>query len=206
MSENTENIEEMKIEDPSATQSEETNDIKNAESSADTNESSSADPADEPKEPTIEEQLAAANAKIEELKNEALYKAAEFDNFRKRVMKEKADLIKNGGANVMKAILPVLDDFERADQMMDKAEDVVSVKEGVKLIIDKFMKQLATEGLKKIECIGKDFDTDFHEAVAMVPGQPSEMQNKVMDCVLSGYMMGDKVLRHSKVVVAKDNN
>lgn len=162
--------------------------------------------AEEPAEPTIEEQLAAANAKIEELKNDALYKAAEFDNFRKRVMKEKAELIKTGGANVMKAILPILDDFERAEQMMDKMEDVAAVKEGVNLIIEKFMKQLATEGLQKIDCIGKDFDTDFHEAIAMVPGQPAEMQNKVLDCVQAGYMMGDKVLRHSKVAVAKDNN
>lgn len=162
--------------------------------------------AEEPAEPTIEEQLAAANAMIEELKKDALYKAAEFDNFRKRVMKEKAELIKTGGANVMKAILPILDDFERAEQMMDKMEDVAAVKEGVNLIIEKFMKQLATEGLQKIDCIGKDFDTDFHEAIAMVPGQPAEMQNKVLDCVQAGYMMGDKVLRHSKVAVAKDNN
>lgn len=162
--------------------------------------------ADEPAEPTIEEQLAAANEKIEELKKDALYKAAEFDNFRKRVMKEKAELIKTGGANVMKAILPILDDFERAEQMMDKMEDVSAVKEGVILIIDKFMKQLATEGLQKIDCIGKNFDTDYHEAIAMVPGQPAEMQNKVLDCVQAGYMMGDKVLRHSKVAVAKDNN
>lgn len=162
--------------------------------------------AEEPAEPTIEEQLAAANEKIEELKKDALYKAAEFDNFRKRVMKEKAELIKAGGANVMKAILPILDDFERAEQMMDKMEDIAAVKEGVNLIIEKFMKQLATEGLQKIDCVGKDFDTDFHEAIAMVPGQPAEMQNKVLDCVQTGYMMGDKVIRHSKVAVAKDNN
>lgn len=162
--------------------------------------------AEEPAEPTIEEQLAAANEKIEELKKDALYKAAEFDNFRKRVMKEKAELIKTGGANVMKAILPILDDFERAEQMMDKMEDIAAVKEGVNLIIEKFMKQLATEGLQKIDCVGKDFDTDFHEAIAMVPGQPAEMQNKVLDCVQTGYMMGDKVIRHSKVAVAKDNN
>lgn len=154
-------------------------------------------------EPTVEEKLEAALQQVEELKKDALYKAAEFDNFRKRVIKEKAELIKTGGVNVMKAILPIIDDFERAEQMMDKAEDVEAVKEGVKLIIEKFMKQLATEGLQVIDCVGKDFDTDYHEAIAMVPGQPEEMKNKVMDCVQTGYMMHDKVIRHSKVAVAQ---
>lgn len=203
MSENKEIFEEMNAETLNENQ---TNENINAENAAETPADGENAETETPAEPTIEEQLAAANAKIEELKNDALYKAAEFDNFRKRVMKEKAELIKTGGANVMKAILPIIDDFERAEQMMEKAEDVTAVKEGVNLIIEKFLKQLATEGLKKIDCIGKDFDTDFHEAVAMVPGQPQEMQNKVMDCVQTGYMMGDKVLRHSKVVVAKDND
>lgn len=196
MSENKENIEEMKsetLEEPQANENTEVN--QNAEAEASETEATA--------EPTIEEQLAAANATIEALKNEALYKAAEFDNFRKRVMKEKAELIKTGGANVVKAILPIIDDFERADLMMDKAEDVAAVKEGVKLIIEKFMKQLATEGLQKIDCVGKEFDTDFHEAIAMVPGQPEEMKNKVMDCVQTGYIMGDKVIRHAKVAVAQ---
>lgn len=196
MSENKENIEEMKsetLEEPQANENAEVN--QNAEAETTKTEATA--------EPTIEEQLAAANATIEALKNEALYKAAEFDNFRKRVMKEKAELIKTGGANVVKAILPIIDDFERADLMMDKAEDVAAVKEGVKLIIEKFMKQLATEGLQKIDCVGKEFDTDFHEAIAMVPGQPEEMKNKVMDCVQTGYIMGDKVIRHAKVAVAQ---
>lgn len=191
MSEKKENIEEMK----SATLDEaQTNE--NTENTEVAEETVKA-------EPTIEEQLAAANATIESLKNEALYKAAEFDNFRKRVIKEKAELIKTGGANVVKAILPIIDDFERAEQMMDKAEDVAAVKEGVNLIIEKFMKQLATEGLQKIDCVGKEFDTDYHEAIAMVPGQPEDMKNKVMDCVQTGYMMGDKVIRHAKVAVAQ---
>lgn len=191
MSEKKENIEEMK----SATLDEaQTNE--NTENTEVAEETVKA-------EPTIEEQLAAANATIESLKNDALYKAAEFDNFRKRVIKEKAELIKTGGANVVKAILPIIDDFERAEQMMDKAEDVAAVKEGVNLIIEKFMKQLATEGLQKIDCVGKEFDTDYHEAIAMVPGQPEDMKNKVMDCVQTGYMMGDKVIRHAKVAVAQ---
>lgn len=213
MKANNENVEEMKAEtfdetnacNNNANSNENVSEENNVEQSAEEANAEGAE-AEVKAEPTIEEQLAEANAKIEELKKDALYKAAEFDNFRKRVMKEKAELIKSGGANVMKSILPILDDFERAEQMMGKMEDVAAVKEGVKLIIEKFMKQLATEGLQKIDCVGKEFDTDFHEAVAMVPGQPAEMQNKVMDCIQTGYMMGDKVLRHSKVAVAKDNN
>lgn len=125
MSENKENFEEMKSENIEETQANENVDNKEAETPE-------ANAEETPAEPTIEEQLAAANATIENLKNEALYKAAEFDNFRKRVIKEKAELIKTGGANVVKAILPIIDDFERAEQMMDKAEDVAAVKEGVK--------------------------------------------------------------------------
>lgn len=200
MTENNENIEEMKAETLNDEQP--TNNTEEP-TSADNTPAEEATPAEEP-ELTVEEQLALANAKIEQLQKDALYKVAEFDNFRKRQMKEKAELIKNGGANVMKALLPIIDDFERADQMMDKMEDIAAVKEGLKLIIEKFMKQLATEGLQKIDCVGKDFDTDYHEAIAMVPGQPAEMQNKVMDCIQTGYMMGDKVLRHAKVAVAND--
>ena len=192
---NNENVEEMKSEtiNEEQTCNDNANNEVNAEEKAETEEM----------EPTVEEKLEDALHQIEELKKEALYKAAEFDNFRKRVIKEKAELIKTGGANVMKSILPIIDDFERAEQMMDKAEDVNAVKEGVKLIIEKFMKQLATEGLQAIDCVGKEFNTDFHEAVAMVPGQPEEMKNKVMDCIQTGYMMHDKVLRHSKVAVAQ---
>ena len=203
MNDNNVNFEEMKAENLNEKDNEKEESALNTETEQDKSASENEESATTP---TVEEQLASALQTIEDLKKDALYKAAEFDNFRKRVMKEKAELIKSGGANVMKSILPILDDFERADQMMDKMEDVAAVKEGVKLIIDKFMKQLATEGLQTIDCVGKDFDTDFHEAVAMVPGQPEEMQNKVMDCIQTGYMMGDKVLRHSKVAVAKNND
>lgn len=158
---------------------------------------------EEAKEPTVEDKLAAAEAQIEELKKLQLYKAAEFDNFRKRVMQEKADLIKNGGAKVLTAILPIIDDFERAEQNMEKLEDVAACKEGVHLIIEKFMKLLGQEGLKKMETVGKEFDTDFHEAVAMVPGMPEGQKGKVIDCVQEGYMLGEKVLRHAKVAVAQ---
>lgn len=159
--------------------------------------------AEEKQEPSLEEQLATANKQIEELKTAALYKAAEFDNFRKNMMKEKSNLIKLGGENIMKAILPIIDDFERAEDTMDKAGDVDALKEGVRLIIDKFLKLLATEGLQKIDCVGKEFDTNFHEAVAMVPGLPETEKNKVIDCIQNGYTMHDKVIRYAKVAVAQ---
>lgn len=118
-------------------------------------------------------------------------------------MKEKADMIKYSGEKVITTLLPILDDMERAIQNMEKTEDVASVKEGVQLIIDKFMKLLKQEGLSRIETEGKDFDTDFHEAIAMVPGQPEEMKGKIIDCVTPGYMLNDKVIRHAKVAVAQ---
>lgn len=155
------------------------------------------------KEKTVEEKLEEAEAQIEELKRQMLYKAAEFDNYRKRVMQEKAELIKNGGAKVITTILPVLDDLDRAQQTMDKMEDVAACKEGVVLIIDKFLKLLKQEGLEKMETVGKDFDTDFHEAIAMVPAGDEGQKGKVIDCVLDGYLLNDKVIRHAKVAVAE---
>ena len=159
--------------------------------------------ADEPAEQTADDKLAEAEAQIAELKRQMLYKAAEFDNYRKRVMQEKAELIKNGGAKVIASILPIIDDFERAEKNMEKLEDVAACKEGVRLIIDKFLKQLKQEGLEKMDVVGKPFDTDYHEAVAMVPGLPEDQKNKVIDCVLEGYMLNDKVIRHAKVAVAE---
>ena len=157
---------------------------------------------EEPKEKTVEEKLADAEAQIEELKKQMLYKAAEFDNYRKRVMQEKAELIKNGGTKVITTILPILDDLDRAQQTMDKMEDVAACKEGVVLIIDKFLKLLKQEGLEKMDVVGKDFDTDFHEAIAMVPAG-DEKKGKVIDCVLDGYTLNDKVVRHAKVAVGE---
>ncbi len=154
-------------------------------------------------EKTVEQQLADAQAKILELNDRYLRQVAEFDNYRKRVMKEKAELIKNGGEKIVASILPVLDDFERARENMDKVEDVKALKEGVELIMEKFTKLLKQEGLEKMEVVGTDFDTDFHEAVAMVPGQPDEMKGKVIDCVMTGYKLNDKVIRHAKVAVAQ---
>lgn len=157
---------------------------------------------EEAKEKTVEEKLEEAEVQIEELKKQMLYKAAEFDNYRKRVMQEKAELIKNGGTKVITTILPILDDLDRAQQTMDKMEDVAACKEGVVLIIDKFLKLLKQEGLEKMEAVGKDFDTDYHEAIAMVPAG-EEKKGKVIDCVLDGYTLNDKVIRHAKVAVGE---
>lgn len=155
-----------------------------------------------PKEKTVEEKLEEAEAQIEELKKQMLYKAAEFDNYRKRVMQEKAELIKNGGTKVITTILPILDDLDRAQQTMDKMEDVKACKEGVELIIDKFLKLLKQEGLEKMDTVGKDFDTDYHEAIAMVAAG-EEKKGKVIDCVMDGYMLNEKVIRHAKVAVGE---
>ena len=156
-----------------------------------------------PKELTPEEKIAELEKQVEDLKNQQLYKVAEFDNFRKRVMQEKADLIKNGGTKVITTLLPIIDDLERAQQNMDKYEDVNAVKEGLNLIIDKFFKLLAQEGLKKMDVVGQPFDSDLHEAIAMVPGQPDDQKGKVMDCMMAGYTLNDKVIRYAKVAVAE---
>ena len=156
-----------------------------------------------PKELTPEEKIAELEKQVEDLKNQQLYKVAEFDNFRKRVMQEKADLIKNGGAKVITTLLPIIDDVERAQQNMDKYEDVAAVKEGLNLIIDKFFKLMAQEGLKKMDVVGQPFDSDLHEAIAMVPGQPDDQKGKVMDCMMAGYTLNDKVIRYAKVAVAE---
>ena len=143
--------------------------------------------------------LEIAKAEIEELKKQALYKQAEFDNFRKRTMKEKADLILAGGEKTITAILPVLDDFERA--LLDKSDDPNAVREGMQLIFNKFVKTLEQLGVKKIETEGADFNVDYHESIALVPGMGEEKKGKVIDCVQTGYMLNDKVIRYAKVVV-----
>lgn len=150
-----------------------------------------------------EAQIAKLEAQIAELKKQNLYKAAEFDNFRKRVMQEKAELIKNGGSKVITTLLPIIDDLERAQENMDKYEDVAALREGLTLIIDKFFKLLAQEGLKKMEVVGTDFSSDLHEAIAMVPGLPADQKGKIIDCMTAGYTLNDKVIRYAKVAVAE---
>lgn len=151
----------------------------------------------------VMQELKAAKATIEEQKDKYLRLSAEFDNYRKRTLKEKAELIKNGGEKAISAILPILDDLERALQNMQKADDVKAVYEGIDLIYQKFLKGLSQEGLQKMEPVGEAFDTDYHEAVALVPAPSEDQKGKVLDCVQTGYKLNDKVIRHAKVVVAQ---
>jgi molecular chaperone GrpE len=145
----------------------------------------------------------ALKAQIEEQKDKYLRLAAEFDNFRKRNMKEKAELILNGGRKTIESILPVVDDFERALSNMDKATDVDAVKQGVELIYNKFCAALSQNGVKKIDAIGQPLDTDYHEAIAVIPAPTEEQKGKIIDCVQTGYMLNDTVMRHAKVVVGE---
>ncbi len=147
--------------------------------------------------------LEAALAEVEDLKKQLLYKAAEFENYRKRTVAEKTELILNGGQNVIKAILPVLDDMERAMENAAKTDDVKAIEEGWELIAKKLSKTLEGVGVKKIVTDNADFDTDYHEAVAMVPGMGDDKKGKVIDCIQNGYTLNDKVIRHAKVAVGQ---
>ena len=156
---------------------------------------------EEEKELSAEEQLEAANAEIASLKDQLLRKIAEFDNYRKRTIKEKTDLILNGGEKTIITILPVIDDLERALKNMKSADDVNAVLEGVELIYKKFMDILGKQGVSVIETKEADFDVDLHEAVAQLPAPTPELKGKVMDCTLTGYKLNEKVIRHAQVVV-----
>lgn len=153
------------------------------------------------KEMSVEDKLAAAETKVAELQDKYLRQVAEFDNYRKRTIKEKAELILNGAEKTITAILPILDDMERALKNMDKMEDVAAVKEGVDLIFQKFVKILGEQGVKKIETENADFNTDLHEAIAQVSAPSDEMKGKIIDCVKTGYTLNEKVIRHSQVAV-----
>ena len=154
-------------------------------------------------EQQLSKDLETAQATIEEQKDKYLRLSAEFDNYRKRTMKEKAELIKNGGEKAIAAVLPILDDLERALANMQQADDVKAMYEGIDLIYQKFLKNLNQEGLEKMNPVGEAFDTDFHEAVALIPAQEEKQKGKVLDCVQTGYKLNDKVIRHAKVVVAQ---
>ena len=207
---------EIKIEDGNAKEQEENEQVSNqqaenpdaqqgdaqketdtvADKTADSNDS-----ADKKAEEAELSPLEKAQKEVEELKKQLLYKTAEFENYRKRTLKEKAELILNGGEKTIAAILPVLDDFERA--IADKSEDPKAIKEGVQMIFNKFTKTLEGLGVKKIETADKDFDVDYHEAIAMVPGMGDDKKGKVIDCVQTGYTLNDKVIRHAKVAVGQ---
>lgn len=154
-------------------------------------------------EPTLEKQLEEANAKIAELTDKILRLHAEFDNYKKRNIKEKAELIKNGGERVLDSFLPVADDMERALEAIEKAEEINAVAEGVKLIHEKLMQTFTKNGVSVIQTKDAVFDTDVHEAVALIPAPSEDVKGKVVDCIQTGYMLNDKVLRHAKVVVAQ---
>lgn len=151
----------------------------------------------------LEKELEKAQEEIEEQKDKYLRLSAEFDNYRKRTMKEKAELILNGGEKSLSSILPVVDDFERAIKTMETATDVNAVKEGVELIYNKFMAVLAQNGVKVIETKDQPLDTDYHEAIAVIPAPSEAQKGKILDCVQTGYTLNDKVLRHAKVVVGE---
>lgn len=165
-------------------------------------ENSTTDEETEATERTDSEKLAEAEAKIAELQDKYLRQVAEFDNYRKRTLKEKAELILNGAEKTVVAILPILDDFERALKNMTTATEVEAVKEGVDLIHQKFMRTLETQGVKVIETKEADFNTDMHEAISQIAAPNDDMKGKVIDCVQTGYTLNDKVIRHAKVVVA----
>ena len=147
--------------------------------------------------------LEAANEEIEQLKDKFLRTVAEFENYKKRTLKEKTELILNGAEKTVDAFLPVVDDFERALTTAEKADDVAALKEGMELIYKKFMKTLEGLGVKKIETEDADFDVDYHEAVAMVPAADDDKKGKVIDCIQTGYTLNDKVIRHAKVAVGQ---
>ena len=147
--------------------------------------------------------LEKAQKEIEELKTQLLYKVAEFDNYRKRTLKERAELILNGGEKFITAVLPIIDDMERAIENGEKTDDPAVLREGMELIHQKFMKTLEAQGVSKIDTENADFDTDLHEAVAMVPGMGDDKKGKVIDCLQQGYKLNDKVIRHAKVAVGQ---
>ena len=148
-----------------------------------------------------DKKIADLEAAVEHEKKEYLFLMADFENFRRRTLKEKADLIKNGAESAMRELLPVVDDMERAIDAINKGGDLDSLKEGVNLIYNKFVKYLESQHVTAIDSTGKDFDTDVHEAVTMFPAPDPSMKGKVIDTTIKGYMINDKVLRHAKVVV-----
>ena len=154
-------------------------------------------------EEKLVQELEKANEQIEEQNDKYLRLSAEFDNYRKRTMKEKAELILNGGEKSISSILPIVDDFERALKNMETATDVAAVKEGVELIYNKFMSVLGQNGVKVVETKEQPLDTDYHEAIAVIPAPNEELKGKILDCVQTGYILNDKVIRHAKVVVGE---
>ena len=183
--------EETLNEDPVEETDKEAEDTENSENSENSEDSEEKDP------------LEKAQDEISELKTQLLYKVAEFENYRKRTLKERAELILNGGEKFITAILPIIDDMERAIENGEKTDDPKVLREGMSLIHQKFIKALEAQGVSTIETDNADFDTDVHEAVAMVPGMGDDKKGKVIDCLQKGYKLNDKVIRHAKVAVGQ---
>lgn len=158
---------------------------------------------EQPTETTPEERIASLEAELEKEKKEYMFLMAEFDNFRKRSLKDKAEIIKNGAESAMRNILPIIDDFDRALQATATSEDVAAVREGVELIYNKFIKYLESNGVKEMITTGEAFDADIHEAVTTFPAPSEDLKGKIIDTVQKGYSINDKVLRHAKVVVGQ---
>lgn len=188
--------EETKLQDEETVQEEITSSEEEKSSEADNEETSEAETNEEGEAEQKDD-----SAEAEEWKDKYIRLYAEFENYKKRTLKEKAELILNGSEKTVKAVLPILDDFERA--LLDKTEDAPAIKEGFELIYKKFLKTLESLGVKKIETDGKDFNVDYHEAIAMVPGMGDDKKGKVIDSVQTGYMLNDKVIRHAKVAVGQ---
>ena len=183
--------------------------VVNAEAAENVENAEATEPQEETQEEPLSEvdelkkQLAEAMEKNAELQDKYLRQAAEFDNYRKRTIKEKTELIKSAAEKLMVAELPVVDDMDRALENMEKGMDADACIEGFKLIVHKFNNILTQNGLEKIETDGQEFDTDFHEAIALIPAPSEELKGKILDCVQPGYKLGDKVIRHAKVAVGQ---
>ena len=175
-----------------------------AEAQAEANESEEqAQEAEAPAEDAPDAKINKLTEDLEKSNKEYLFLMAEFDNFRKRTVREKADIIRNAGEKVLGELLPIIDDFERAIKANEQADDIDAIKQGVTLIYNKLIKYLEHNQVKAIESTGNDFDTELHEAVTTFPAPSEEMKGKVIDTVLTGYTINDKVLRHAKVVVGQ---
>lgn len=185
-------------------QNEETvNEVEETVEAAENEAANEANEQEQPAEETPEERIASLEAQLEKEKKEYVFLMAEFDNFRKRTLKDKAEIIKNGAESAMRNILPIIDDFDRALQATATSEDVAAVREGVELIYNKFIKYLESNGVKEMITTGETFDADIHEAVTTFPAPNEDMKGKIIDTVQKGYSINDKVLRHAKVVVGQ---
>lgn len=196
------NEEEKKIDSTNAQTAENTAETTTDQATTDGKEDKTPE-QDNEQEPKAEDKIAELNKQLENAKKEYLFLMAEFDNFRKRTLREKADLINNGAEKALSEILPIVDDFERAIKANEKVDDIDAVKEGFNLIYNKFIKYLASNKVKAMESTGNDFNTDMHEAVTTFPVDDETKKGKVIDTVLTGYTINDKVLRHAKVVVGQ---